>query len=138
MTLAGVRLRGEPAEAAAQVRALWLGMPAPAWREGGPMEPFAITGEVVDILDELGVAYILGGSLASGVHGEPRATRDADLVVRLGRRPAYVLLPAGHEGWVCGPCRRSPGRATAKSPDSGPGVAGLQYSGSRTSRSGIC
>lgn len=50
--------------------------------------------EVVDVFEELGVPYHVGGSLASSVHGVPRQTNDLDLVadvtpaqaVELGRR----------------------------------------------------
>ena len=38
---------------------------------------------VIDILDELQVRYHLGGSFASAIHGVPRQTMDADLVVDL-------------------------------------------------------
>lgn len=41
-----------------------------------------------DILEELGVRWFLGGSLASSVHGIPRATFDADIVADL--RPQHV------------------------------------------------
>lgn len=40
------------------------------------------------ILDELGVRWFLGGSLASSVHGIPRATFDADIMADL--RPQHV------------------------------------------------
>ena len=39
-------------------------------------------------LDELGVPYAIGGSLASSFHGIPRTTQDADLVADL--RPGNV------------------------------------------------
>ena len=39
---------------------------------------------VIDVLDRLGVAYHVGGSLASTIHGVPRQTLDADLVADLG------------------------------------------------------
>lgn len=40
------------------------------------------------VLDELGVRWFLGGSLASSVHGIPRATFDADILADL--RPHHV------------------------------------------------
>jgi hypothetical protein len=43
----------------------------------------AVVLHVVDILEELGVRYHLGGSFASAIHGVPRQTMDADLVVDL-------------------------------------------------------
>lgn len=38
---------------------------------------------VVEAFDALGVDYLMGGSVASSVFGEPRQTLDADLVARL-------------------------------------------------------
>jgi len=37
--------------------------------------------DVIGRLDRAGIAYMLTGSLASTYHGEPRATRDLDLVI---------------------------------------------------------
>ena len=36
---------------------------------------------VVEALDEAGIAHMVTGSLASAYHGEPRATRDVDVVI---------------------------------------------------------
>lgn len=49
---------------------------------------------VVETLDALGVAYALGGSLASAVHGVVRATMDADLVADLRPEHAAPLARA--------------------------------------------
>lgn len=38
---------------------------------------------VVEALERLGVAYHVGGSVASSTHGSPRATNDVDVVVDL-------------------------------------------------------
>ena len=43
---------------------------------------------VVEALEDAGVGYLLSGSLASSLQGEPRATHDVDLVVDI--RPADV------------------------------------------------
>jgi len=48
--------------------------------------------DVIDILDELGVRYHLGGSFASAIHGVPRQTMDADLVVDLDAAHAEELV----------------------------------------------
>lgn len=45
---------------------------------------------VVDALERLGVAYQIGGSVASSIYGVPRATMDVDLVADL--RPEHVQL----------------------------------------------
>jgi hypothetical protein len=44
--------------------------------------------QVVNILEEQEILYLLVGSLASGVYGEPRLTHDIDVVVEL--RPDQV------------------------------------------------
>jgi hypothetical protein len=46
-------------------------------------EPLAVTLKVTDVLESLGVSYVIGGSLASAVHGVMRATMDADVVADL-------------------------------------------------------
>ncbi|MBI3922634.1 MAG: hypothetical protein HY318_14525 [Armatimonadetes bacterium] len=51
-------------------------------------EPVAVTLLVIDALETLRVPYLIGGSLASAVHGVLRATHDADLVADL--RPQHV------------------------------------------------
>ena len=38
---------------------------------------------VIEALEDLGIPYHLGGSIASSVHGTPRQTRDVDLAVDL-------------------------------------------------------
>lgn len=55
-------------------------------------EALQATLEVVAVLDELGVAYLLGGSLASSLHGIPRTTQDADLVADLGPQDVVQLV----------------------------------------------
>jgi hypothetical protein len=46
-------------------------------------EPIAAATLVAEILDRIGVAYVIGGSFASSVHGEPRSTNDVDMVADL-------------------------------------------------------
>jgi hypothetical protein len=48
----------------------------------GETELLLTVGRVVAAFDALGVEYLLGGSVASSVFGEPRQTLDADLVAR--------------------------------------------------------
>ena len=57
-------------------------------------EPIAVTALVVQALDSLGVAYAIGGSLASAVHGVMRATMDADLVADLRMEDVEPLAEA--------------------------------------------
>lgn len=51
-------------------------------------EPIAVTLLVIDALEAMGVPYLIGGSLASAVHGVMRATMDTDLVADL--RPEHA------------------------------------------------
>jgi hypothetical protein len=51
-------------------------------------ELLSALGPVVDALEALGVRHFVGGSLASSLHGVPRASIDADLVADL--RAAHV------------------------------------------------
>ena len=47
--------------------------------------------EVIDLLEELGVAYHVGGSFAGSLHGVPRQTNDLDLVADLSVALASIL-----------------------------------------------
>ena len=57
-------------------------------------EPIAATLSVIQALDALGVPYLIGGSLASAVHGVARATLDTDLVADLRLEHAQPLAQA--------------------------------------------
>ena len=59
-----------------------------------PAEPLAVTLLVIDVLERLGVPYLIGGSLASAVHGVARATLDADVVADLRPEHAAPLAQA--------------------------------------------
>ncbi|MCI0464928.1 MAG: hypothetical protein L0Z62_49030 [Gemmataceae bacterium] len=49
---------------------------------------------VVQVLDAAGIDYMVTGSLASSLQGEPRSTHDIDLVVALTPEGAEALLKA--------------------------------------------
>ncbi len=60
-------------------------------------EPIQVTLKVVTTFERLGIPYLIGGSLASAVHGIVRATMDADLVADI--KPEQVpSLVASLEG----------------------------------------
>ena len=64
-------------------------------------EPIAVTLRVVAELDRLGVDYLVGGSIASSVHGRPRTTQDVDIVARIGKRDVEPLVRGlEHEFYV--------------------------------------
>lgn len=46
---------------------------------------------VVETLEEIDVPYALGGSIASTAYGEPRSTRDIDLVAELSTESVALL-----------------------------------------------
>ena len=46
-------------------------------------DPLLVVGRIAKALDQLGVRYVVGGSVASSVYGIPRATQDVDLVAEL-------------------------------------------------------
>ncbi|MFQ5718718.1 MAG: nucleotidyltransferase domain-containing protein [Acidobacteriota bacterium] len=59
-----------------------------------PTDPEAVKVmfRVLQVLDRIDVAYHLGGSYASAIHGVPRQTHDVDLVVDLGRDRVSELV----------------------------------------------
>ena len=68
--------------------------------EGLP-DPIRVALAFTEMLDRLGIPYLIGGSLASSVHGEPRSTNDVDVVADL--RPGQVaplLTALGPEYYV--------------------------------------
>ena len=62
-------------------------------------ENLAVTLAIAEVLDALQVRWFLGGSLASSVHGIPRATLDADIVADLRVPIVEPLLRALGEDW---------------------------------------
>jgi hypothetical protein len=107
LTRQGLRRRHPTATAAELERlraALWLGrdlasrayegVSEPSHRNGDLMDPLAVASLVARALEDLGVPYFVGGSLASTLHGEPRLTQDADLIAELQPRHAEPLAQA--------------------------------------------
>jgi hypothetical protein len=46
-----------------------------------PADPVAVAAIVASILEQLGIRYVIGGSVASSLMGEPRSTLDLDLMI---------------------------------------------------------
>jgi hypothetical protein len=59
---------------------------------GPDTELLAAVARVVAAFQVLGVEYLIGGSVASSVFGEPRQTVDADLIARIFGRHAEPLV----------------------------------------------
>jgi hypothetical protein len=57
-------------------------------------EPLLVVARIAAAFDTLSVPYIVGGSLASSVHGIPRATQDVDLVAILSLEHIEPLTAA--------------------------------------------
>jgi hypothetical protein len=46
-------------------------------------EPVEVTLKVTEVFEKLGVPYLIGGSLASALHGMVRTTQDSDIVAEM-------------------------------------------------------
>lgn len=57
-------------------------------------DPITLARKIITILESLGIAYYIGGSVASSVWGESRYTEDLDLVIELTPTNAQPLLEA--------------------------------------------
>ena len=59
-----------------------------------PASPLAVALDFAQILEGLGVRYLIESSVASSVHGEPRFTQDIDFVAELDENHVVPLLAA--------------------------------------------
>ena len=64
-------------------------------------EPLRVTAVVGAVLDRLEVPWLVGGSLASSIHGIPRATQDADLVADLRLPHLAPFVAAMEQDFYC-------------------------------------
>ncbi len=55
-------------------------------------EAIAVIIRLAAELDRLGIDYLIGGSIASSVHGRPRTTDDIDLVARIAGHHVSSLV----------------------------------------------
>lgn len=55
-------------------------------------DPIAVAVLMAELLDRIGIKYVIGGSFASSVHGEPRSTNDIDIVTDLREDQADALI----------------------------------------------
>ena len=64
-------------------------------------DPLIVVGRIAEVLEHLGVRYVVGGSVASSVYGVPRATQDVDLVAELfGRHVSTFVRMLASEFYV--------------------------------------
>jgi hypothetical protein len=59
-----------------------------------PSEPLRLLLRVASLLEQLDIPYLVGGSMASSILGEPRATVDVDVAVRLPTDRVEALVEA--------------------------------------------
>lgn len=64
-------------------------------------EPLRVAALVGVVLDRLGVPWLVGGSLASSIHGIPRATQDVDLVADLRLPHLGPFVAAMEQDFYC-------------------------------------
>jgi len=57
-------------------------------------EPIRITHRIARELERLNIRYLVGGSLASSLHGVPRATQDVDMVAEISSEHIPMLVKA--------------------------------------------
>ncbi len=62
-------------------------------------EPIAVASHIADCLTRIGVSYVIGGSFASSVHGEPRSTNDIDMVADLHQGDVDAFVDAIGAEW---------------------------------------
>lgn len=60
------------------------------------MEQIDLLRYVLTMLERLGIPYMLVGSLSSGIYGEPRMTRDIDIVIQLKPGDVDGMVTAFH------------------------------------------
>ena len=61
-------------------------------------DPLFVVSRISAALDQLGVRYVVGGSVASSVYGIPRATQDVDVVAELYGKHVDALVEARDAG----------------------------------------
>jgi hypothetical protein len=64
------------------------------WGDFVIQDPIWLARKIADILEPLGISYLVGGSVASSLLGENRATQDLDLVINILPQQAPQLISA--------------------------------------------
>jgi hypothetical protein len=57
-----------------------------------PIDPLAVAALVAAVLEKLRIPYVIGGSVASSVLGEPRSTLDLDLMIDAAEPEVRLLV----------------------------------------------
>jgi hypothetical protein len=56
-------------------------------------DPLKVVRKATNVFEKAGVNYLVGGSLASSLHGIPRSTQDVDIVADLSLQVVEQILP---------------------------------------------
>ena len=56
------------------------------------MDPVDVALRVAEVLERCGLRYVLGGSLASSINGEPRSTLDVDMMVDMTESAVHCVV----------------------------------------------
>jgi hypothetical protein len=56
-------------------------------------DPLSVVRKATNIFEKAGIRYLVGGSLASSLHGIPRSTQDVDIVADLNVQQVENILP---------------------------------------------
>lgn len=59
--------------------------------------------KLISIIESTGISYAVCGSLSSGLHGQPRATNDADIIIAPTQEQLSKLLKSLEAGYYVSP-----------------------------------
>lgn len=57
-----------------------------------PADPITVAAAIAAILDEVSIRYVIGGSVAASIYGEPRSTLDIDVMIDTDERKIRSLV----------------------------------------------
>lgn len=57
-----------------------------------PADPSVLASLVARILDKAGLRYVIGGSVAASIYGEPRSTLDLDIMIEADEQSVRALV----------------------------------------------
>ena len=63
-------------------------------KSGMQNEPIEVTCKVTDVLESLDIPYVIGGSLASTLHGMVRTTQDSDIIAEMDLKHVQPFVTA--------------------------------------------
>ncbi|MBD2292205.1 hypothetical protein H6G06_01595 [Anabaena sphaerica FACHB-251] len=65
-------------------------------------DSISLAGELHQIFESINISYYVSGGVASSIHGEPRSTRDLDLVIEINQNQIDLLVKALEtSGYYC-------------------------------------